>query len=113
MLNIKNIEKIIRVDGCLVNVSSIHMPNIKHPHPQRTYDIVFEHTDRPGREFFLTIDREGTHRHMIDQMDYPVSFWELTGPHNQSIDVGIWESNLQSPDIFLAFINNLIHNYTT
>ena len=111
MLNIKNIEKIIKADGNVVQVNLVHMTD--GAHPQRTYDIVFEHRDRPGREFFLTLDREGTHRHMIDQMDYPISFWELTGPHNQSIDVGIWESNLQSPDIFLAFIGNLVHHYTT
>jgi len=88
MLNIKNIEKIIRVAGHKVQVTNVQMTDREHP--QRTYDIVFQHADRPNREFFVTIDREGTHRHMIAQMDYPISFWELTGPHNQSIDVGIW-----------------------
>lgn len=111
MLNIRNIEKIIEAAGNKVQVKSVQITD--RVHPQRTYDMVFEHIDRPDREFFLTIDREGTHRHMIDQMDYPIRFWELTGPHNQSIDVGIWESNLQSPDIFLGFIQNLVYNYTT
>ena len=111
MLSIKNIEKIVGPNLGRVQVKSVQMTDREHP--QRTYDIVFEHMDRPGREFFLTLDREGTHRHMIDQMDYPISFWELTGPHNQSIDVGIWGSNLLSPDTFLKFIDNLIHHYTT
>jgi hypothetical protein len=54
MLNIKNIDKIIEVPGCLVQVKQVHMTD--GAHPQKTYDIVFEHRDRPGREFFLTID---------------------------------------------------------
>jgi hypothetical protein len=113
MLSIKNIDKIIGVDGCLVQVKSIHAPNVLHPHPQKTYDIVFEHKDRTGREFFLTIDREGAYHNMRGETDYPISFWELTGPHNQSMDVSIWEKNLLSPTLFLNFIDNLIHHYTT
>jgi hypothetical protein len=111
MLNIKNIEKIIKVSGCSVQIKKVEMTD--RWHPQRTYDMVFEHMDRPGREFFLSIDREGAHRHMRDEKDYPVFFWELTGGHNQSIDVAIWEHNLQSPNLFLGFIDNLINNYTT
>jgi hypothetical protein len=111
MLNIKNIEKIIGADGCSVQVKLVHMTD--GTHPQRTYDIVFEHKDRPGREFFLTIDREGGYKNMSDETDYPVSFWELTGPHNQSKDITIWEKNLMTPTLFLDFIDNLIHHYTT
>ena len=113
MLSIKNIDKIIGVDRHSTQVKSIHTPNIKHPHPQRTYDIVFDHKDRPGREFFLTIDREGGHKNMSDETDYPVSFWELTGPHNQSKGITIWEKNLMTPTLFLDFIDNLIPHYTT
>jgi hypothetical protein len=113
MLSIKNIDKMIGVDGCLVKVSSIHTPNIKHPQPKNTYDIVFEHKDRPGREFFLQIDREGAYHNMRGETDYPVSFWELTGTHNQSKDITIWEKNLMTPTLFLDFIDNLIHHYTT
>jgi len=111
MLNIKNIEKMIKSPTSPVKVKQVQMTD--RVHPQRTYDIVFEHRDRPDREFFLTIDREGEYRHMRDEMDYPISFWELTGPHNQSIDVAIWAHNLQSPDLFLGFIDNLINHYTT
>jgi len=113
MLNIKNIEKIIGVDRYSTQVKSIHTPNIKHPHPQRTYDIVFQHRDRPGREFFLTLDREGGYNNTIGGIEYPISFWELTGPHNQSTDVKVWESNLLSPHSFLDFVDTIINHYTT
>jgi hypothetical protein len=111
MLSIKNIDKIIQSDGNKVQVKLAHMTD--GAHPQRTYDIVFEHRDRPGREFFLTIDREGGYKNMSDETDYPVSFWELTGPHNQSKDITIWEKNLMTPTLFLDYIDNLIHHYTT
>ena len=111
MLNIKNIDTIIGADGYKAQVKQVHMTD--GTHPQRTYDIVFEHKDRPGREFFLTIDREGGYKNMSDETDYPVSFWELTGPHNQSKDITIWEKNLMTPTLFLDFIDNLIHHYTT
>ena len=114
MLSIKNIDKIIGVDRHSTQVKSIHTPNIKHPHPQQTYDIVFEHRDRPDREFFITIDREGgQYRDIIAQIDYPVSFWELTGPHNQSTNVTVWECNLQTSESFLGFIDTIIKHYTT
>lgn len=109
MLSIKNIEKIIKVPGHNVQVKQVEMTIRQHP--QRTYDIVFEHTDRPHREFFLTIDREGRYLHLLDTMEYSISFWELTGPHNQSTDINIWERNLQSPDLFLRFVHNLIEHY--
>ena len=112
MLNIKNIDTIIEVPGCSVQVKQVHMTN--GAHPQQTYDIVFEHRDRPGREFFLTIDREGgRHLHMFDTMEYPISFWELTGPHNQSTDVKVWGKNLQTSKLFLGFIDTIINHYTT
>ncbi len=111
MLNIKNIEKLIEVPGCSVQVKQVQMTDRNHP--QRTYDMVFEHRDRPDREFFLTIDREGHYRNIRQQTDYPISLWELTGPHNQSTNVTVWETNLKSPNLFLDFIDNLIHNYTT
>ena len=111
MLNIKNIDKIIEVPGCSVQVKKVHMTN--GAHPQRTYDIVFEHIDRQGREFFLTLDREGEYKHMLDTMEYPISFWELTGPHNQSTDVKLWERNLQTSKLFLGFIDTIINHYTT
>lgn len=111
MLKIKNIEKIIEVPGCSVQVKRVQMTDREHP--QRTIDIVFQHKDRPHREFFLTIDREGAYRNMRAEWDYPISLWELTGPHNQSMDVTIWEKNLLSPVLFLDFIDNLIHHYTT
>ena len=82
-------------------------------HPQRTYDIVFEHKDRPNREFFLTIDREkGIYNDTIGQAEYPISFWELTGPHNQSMSFSIWECNLQTSKLFLGFIDTIIQHYT-
>jgi hypothetical protein len=112
MLNIKNIEKIIKAPGCSVQIKQVEMTDREHP--QRTYDIVFEHKDRPGREFFLTIDREGgQYRDMIGQIDYPISFWELTGPHNQSTSLSIWEDNLQTSKVFLDFLNTVIQHYTT
>lgn len=111
MLNIKNIEKIIRAAGHKVQVKQVEMTDREHP--QRTYDIVFENTDRPHREFFLTIDREGAYNNHIGYIEYPISFWELTGPHNKSTDLVIWESNLQSPDLFLDFIESLLNHYTT
>ena len=109
MLNIKNIDKMIESRTSPVKVKQVQMTD--RVHPQRTYDIVFEHRDRPDREFFLTIDREGRYLHILATMEYQISFWELTGPHNQSTDINIWERNLQSPDLFLAFIDNLIHHY--
>jgi len=112
MLNIKNIDTIIEVPGCLVQVKLVHMTD--GAHPQKTYDIVFEHKDRPGREFFLTIDREkGIYKDMINQIDYPISFWELTGPHNQSMSFSIWEDNLKTSKLFLDFLDTIIHHYTT
>jgi len=111
MLNIKNIDKIIKVPTSPVKVKQVHMTD--GAHPQRTYDIVFEHRDRPGREFFLTIDREtGGYNNAIGQTEYPVSFWELTGPHNQSSDITIWEQNLKSSRLFLDFVDTIIHHYT-
>ena len=109
MLNIKNIDKMIESRTSPVKVKQVHMTD--GAHPQKTYDIVFEHRDRQGREFFLTLDREGRHLHILGSMEYSISFWELTGPHNQSTHINIWERNLQSPDLFLAFIDNLIHHY--
>jgi hypothetical protein len=111
MLNIKNLEKLIEVPGCSVQVKRVQMTDRNHP--QRTYDIVFQHRDRPDREFFLTIDREGRHLHMLDTMEYPISFWELTGPHNQSTDVKVWEKNLQTSKLFLDFLDTIIQHYTT
>jgi hypothetical protein len=112
MLNITNLEKLIEVPGCSVQVKQVHMTN--GAHPQQTYDIVFEHRDRPDREFFITIDREGgQYRDIIAQIDYPVSFWELTGPHNQSTNVTVWETNLQTSESFLGFIDTIIKHYTT
>jgi len=112
MLNIKNLEKIIKVPGSSVQVKNVQMTIREHP--QRTYDIVFEYVDRPKREFFLTIDRENGIKGLVsNQMEYSVSFWELTGPHNKSTDVSIWESNLQTPDLLLGFMENLIQHYTT
>jgi len=112
MLKIKNIDTIIQADGCSVQVKQVHMTD--GAHPQRTYDIVFEHKDRPGREFFLTIDRENgrPHPYMDDETEYPISFWELTGPHNQSSDMTIWEQNLKSSRLFLDFVDTIIHHYT-
>jgi hypothetical protein len=112
MLTIKNIDTIIRADGYLAQVKLVHMTD--GAHPQRTYDIVFEHKDRPNREFFLTIDREkGIYKDMINQIDYPISFWELTGPHNQSMSFSIWEDNLKTSKLFLDFLDTIIHHYTT
>ena len=111
MLNIKNIDTIIEVPGCSVQVKQVHMTN--GAHPQQTYDIVFEHRDRPGREFFLTIDREGGYNNTIGGIEYPISFWELTGPHNQSTDVKVWKKNLQTSKLFLGFIDTIINHYTT
>ena len=111
MLTIKNIEKIIKAQGCSVQIKQVEMTDREHP--QRTYDIVFEHRDRPGREFFLTIDREGrSHPYMAGEIEYPISFWELTGPHNQSNDITIWEQNLKSSRLFLDFVDTIIHHYT-
>jgi len=112
MLKIKNIDTIIQADRCSVQVKQVHMTD--GTHPQRTYDIVFEHKDRPGREFFLTIDREGaTHPYMAGEIEYPISFWELTGPHNQSQNMTIWEQNLKSSTLFLDFVDTIIQHYTT
>jgi hypothetical protein len=111
MLSIKNIDKIIQSDGNKVQVKQVHMTD--GAHPKNTYDIVFEHKYRPGREFFLQIDREGAYHNMRGETDYPIRFWELTGPHNQSMDVTIWEKNLMTSTLFLDFIDNLIHHYTT
>jgi len=111
MLNIKNIEKIIKAQGCSVQIKQVEMTD--RVHPQRTYDIVFQHRDRPGREFFLTLDREGGYNNTIGGIEYPISFWELTGPHNQSTDVKVWESNLLSPHSFLDFVDTIINHYTT
>jgi hypothetical protein len=112
MLKIKNIDTIIQADGCSVQVKQVHMTD--GTHPQRTYDIVFEHKDRPGREFFLTIDREkGDYKDMIGQIDYPISFWELTGPHNQSMSFSIWEDNLKTSKLFLDFLDTVIQHSTT
>lgn len=110
MLVIKNIEKIIGPNLGRVQVKSVQMT--AREHPQRTYDIVFEHMDRPKREFFLTIDREGTITEPVPDKQYPISFWELTGPHNKSTDATIWETNLQTPDLLLGFMDNLIYHYT-
>ena len=112
MLNIKNIDKMIEVPGCSVQVKQVHMTN--GAHPQQTYDIVFEHRDRPDREFFLTLDREGgQHPYMDEEVEYPISFWELTGPHNQSQNIKIWGQNLRSPRSFLDFVDTIINHYTT
>ena len=111
MLTIKNIEKIIGVNLRRVQVKQVEMTIREHP--QRTYDIVFEHTERPGREFFVTIDRESVLHDSLTGKQYPISFWELTGPHNQSTDACIWESNLQTPDLLLGFMDTLINHYTT
>ena len=46
MLNIKNIEKLIKVIGCSVQVKQVQMTDRNHP--QRTYDIVFEHKAFPN-----------------------------------------------------------------
>lgn len=111
MLTIKNIEKIIGANLRRVQVKSVQMTDKQHP--QRTYDIVFEHIYRPKREFFLTIDREGGYIGVSSIIEYPISFWELTGPHNKSTDATIWEKNLQTPDLLLGFMDTLINNYTT
>ena len=114
MLKIENIDTIIRADGYKAQVKLVHMTD--GAHPQRTYDIVFEHKDRPGREFFLTIDREaGGHNDFltIGQSEYPISFWELTGPHNQSMSFSIWEENLKTSKLFLGFLDTIIQHYTT
>ena len=111
MLNIKNIEKIIGANLRRVQVKSVQMT--AREHPQRTYDIVFEHLHRPNREFFLTIDRESGVHEPVTGKQYEISFWELTGPNNTSTDVAIWESNLQTPDLLLGFMDTLIHHYTT
>ena len=111
MLTIKNIEKIIGANLRRVQVKSVQMT--AREHPQRTYDIVFEHMDRPKREFFLTIDRESLVQDPLTGKQYEISFWELTGPHNQSTDACIWETNLQTPDLLLGFMDTLINHYTT
>ena len=110
MLTIKNIDKIIGVNLRRVKVKQVEMTIREHP--QRTYDIVFEHTERPNREFFVTIDRESVLHNPLTGRQYPISFWELTGPHNQSTDVNIWETNLQTPDLLLRFMDSLIQHYT-
>ena len=111
MLNIKNIEKIIGANLRRVQVKSVQMTSREHP--QRTYDIVFEHLHRPNREFFVTIDRESLVQDPLTGKQYQISFWELTGPHKKSADVCIWESNLQTPDLLLGFMDTLINHYTT
>ena len=111
MLLIKNIEKIIGPNLGRVQVKSVQMTDKQHP--QRTYDIVFEHLYRPNREFFITIDRESGVREEHTGKQYPISFWELTGPHNKSTDVAIYEYNLQTPDLLLGFMDSLIQHYTT
>ena len=111
MLNIKNIEKIMEIAWCSVQIKQVQMTDREHP--QRTYDVVFEHVEKPNREFFLTLDREGTYNDTVGYIEYPISFWELTGPHNKSTDVTVWESNLESPTDFLDFIDILIQQYTT
>ena len=111
MLTIKNIEKIIRFAKLRrVQVKQVQMTDRQHP--QRTYDIVFEHIDKPGREFFATIDREGQPREGLFEIQYPISFWELTGPHNQSTDVMIFKRNLETPDLLLGFLDLLVQHYT-
>ena len=110
MLNIKNIEKIVGPNLGRVQVKSVQMTDREHP--QRTYDIVFEHIERPGREFFVSIDRESSVYDPLTGKQYPISHWELTGPHNQSTDVCIWETNLQTPDLLLGFMDSLIQHYT-
>jgi hypothetical protein len=109
MLNIKNLEKLIEVPGCSVQVKRVQMTDRNHP--QRTYDIVFQHRDYPNREFFLTIDRESTQFAYNGDKEYPISIWELTGPANQSKDLTIWESNLKKSTLFLDFVDTLTHGF--
>ena len=111
MLTIENIEKIIGPNLGRVQVKQVEMTIREHP--QRTYDIVFEHRDRPNREFFVTIDRESFLIGHSDEIEYPISFWELTGPHNQSTDAMIFKKNLETPDLLLGFLDLLVQHYTT
>jgi hypothetical protein len=107
MLTIKNLEKIIKAPGCSVQIKQVEMTDRNHP--QRTYDMVFEHRDYPNKEFFLTIDREGQQHAYNGDLEYPISIWELTGPANQSKDLTIWESNLKTSTLFLDFLDGLTH----
>jgi len=45
-------------------------------------------------------------------MAYPICFWENTGPDDVCKDSTIWELNLQSPHIFLEFLDLIIKHYT-
>jgi len=100
------------MDGYKANVLAIHTPNYSYPHTAHTYDIVFTHTDRPGREFFLKINRKGEYKRWQSFMAYPICFWENTGPDDVCKDSTIWELNLQSPHIFLEFLDLIIKHYT-
>ena len=111
MLTIKNIEKIIGANLRRVQVKSVQMTDKQHP--QRTYDIVFEHLYRPNREFFITIDRESLLQDPLTGKQYEISLWELTGPHKKTAGTCIWETNLQTPDLLLGFMDTLINHYTT
>ena len=106
MLTINNITKIIYLSGCSVKVKKIEgITNTNHP--QRTYDILFEHRDYPNREFLLTIDRESKRRSYNDELEYPIAIYDLTGPISNCKHLAIWESNLKTSTIFLDFVDTL------
>jgi hypothetical protein len=109
MLNINNLEKIIKAPGCSVQIKQVEMTDREHP--QRTYDMVFEHRDYPNREFFLTIDRESKERVYNGDLQYPISLVELTAPKTPTKNLTIWESNLKTSTIFLDFVDTLTHGY--
>ena len=108
MLTINNITKIIYLSGCSVKVKKIEgITNTNHP--QRTYDILFEHRDYPNREFLLTIDRESKRISANGESEYPISIYDLTGPISNCKNLSIWESNLKTSTTFLDFVDLITH----
>ena len=103
MLTIFNLNKLKKVKNDKVTVLSI---KVSISNPQKTYDIVYTHSDWPDKEFFLTIDRETMTKNIhVDVYEYSGELHELTSPHLQKSLVKIWVDNLEYPEKLIDYIN--------